>query len=90
MGKIYQVVVFGIKGEKVLLDLCNTQEQMESMTVLQLREKINQRFPEIASAVRLIFTTKQLDVDSEPLSKYGIQHMSGIQMVIKVPGGLTA
>lgn len=43
MGKIYQVVVNGFRGEKVILDLCNTEEQMQSMTVLQLKEKIEQK-----------------------------------------------
>lgn len=43
MGKIYQVLVSGFRGDKLTIDLCNTQEQMESMTVLQLKEKIAQR-----------------------------------------------
>lgn len=43
MGKIYQVMLLGYKGEKLTIDLCNTQEQMGSMTVLQLKEKIVQK-----------------------------------------------
>ncbi|KAI3376354.1 hypothetical protein L3Q82_016838 [Scortum barcoo] len=45
MGKIFQVVVKGIKGENITIDLCNTEEQMKSMTVLQLKEKVAQRLP---------------------------------------------
>ncbi|XP_072232384.1 ubiquitin-like protein NEDD8 [Leuresthes tenuis] len=92
MGKIYQVEVYGLRGEKMLIDLCNTEEQMKTMTVLQLKEKIVQRLPDGAGMdeLRLIFTDKMLDGDSSLLSEYGIQSMSVIHMVIKVPGGLTA
>ncbi|RVE60454.1 hypothetical protein OJAV_G00181140 [Oryzias javanicus] len=90
MGKIYQVVVHGLRGEKMIIDLCNTEEQMQKMTVLQLKEKIAQRLPESAGeeSLRLIFTDKMLDEDSKLLSEYGIQNLSVIHMVIKVPGGL--
>uniref|UniRef100_A0A669C7X6 Ubiquitin-like domain-containing protein n=1 Tax=Oreochromis niloticus TaxID=8128 RepID=A0A669C7X6_ORENI len=81
MGKIYQVVVHGLRGEKMMIDL---------MTVKQLKEKISQRLPETAGeeALRLIFTDKMLDGSETKLSEYGIQHMSVIHMVMKVPGGL--
>lgn len=45
MGKIYQVVVHGLKGEKVTIDLCNTEEQMQNMTVKQLKLKILDKIP---------------------------------------------
>lgn len=92
MGKIYQVVVHGLRGEKLIVDLCNTEEQMQSMTVLQLQQKIAQKLPDTLGegAVRLIFTDKILEGDSTLLSEYGIQQLSVIQMVMKVPGGLTA
>uniref|UniRef100_A0A3B4FX51 Ubiquitin-like domain-containing protein n=1 Tax=Pundamilia nyererei TaxID=303518 RepID=A0A3B4FX51_9CICH len=48
MGKLYQVVVSGVRGGKVTVDLSNTEEQFKSMTVEQLREKIRQKFPETA------------------------------------------
>uniref|UniRef100_A0A3Q3C9G8 Ubiquitin-like domain-containing protein n=2 Tax=Haplochromini TaxID=319058 RepID=A0A3Q3C9G8_HAPBU len=90
MGKIYQVVVHGLRGEKMMIDLCNTDEQFQNMTVKQLKEKISQRLPETAGeeALRLIFTDKMLDGSETKLSEYGIQHMSVIHMVMKVPGGL--
>ncbi|XP_062301065.1 uncharacterized protein LOC134006024 [Scomber scombrus] len=94
MGKIYQVVVHGIRGEKMVIDLCNTEEQMQSMTVKQLKEKIAERLPGNAGVslenVRLIFADRMLDDDCSPLSEYGIQQQSSIHMVIKVPGGLEA
>ncbi|MED6294573.1 hypothetical protein CHARACLAT_022443 [Characodon lateralis] len=92
MGKIYQVMVHGLRGEKMMIDLCNTEEQMKKMTVLQLKEKIAERLPQTAGEdnLRLIFTDKNLEGDNSLLSEYGIQHMSVIQLVIKVPGGQTA
>ncbi|KAM6894920.1 uncharacterized protein PEZ65_022511 [Lycodopsis pacificus] len=92
MGKIYQVIVHGLRGEKMAIDLCNTDEQFKSMTVLQLKGKIAERLPESAGeeALRLIFTDKMLDGNEVLLSEFGIQHMSVIHMVVKVPGGLTA
>ncbi|KAJ4948538.1 hypothetical protein JOQ06_020071 [Pogonophryne albipinna] len=82
MGKIYQVVVHGFKGEILMIDMCNTEEQFKSMTVMQLKEKIAERLPETAD--------KMLDGDDGLLSEYGIQNQSHIHMVVKVPGGLTA
>ncbi|KAI4808357.1 hypothetical protein KUCAC02_000421 [Chaenocephalus aceratus] len=92
MGKIYQIVVHGFKGEILTIDMCNTEEQFKSMTVMQLKEKIAERLPETAGVgvLRLIFTDKMLDGDDGLLSKYGIQNQSHIHMVVKVPGGLTA
>ncbi|XP_074480878.1 ubiquitin-like protein NEDD8 [Sebastes fasciatus] len=92
MGKIYQVVVHGLRGERMMIDLCNTDEQFKSMKVLQLKEKIAEKLPANAGqdALRLIFTDKNLDADDVLLSEYGIQHMSVLHMVVKVPGGLTA
>ncbi|XP_040887044.1 NEDD8-like [Toxotes jaculatrix] len=92
MGKIYQVMVHGFRGEKMVVDLCNTEEQMKSMTVLQLKEKIAKKLPEGAGVevIRLIFVDKELDEDTKLLSEYGIQHMSVIHMVVRVPGGLSA
>ncbi|XP_067117821.1 uncharacterized protein zgc:194655 [Osmerus mordax] len=90
MGKIYQVQVTGIRGEKLTIDLCNTEEQMSSMTVLQLKQKIADRLPGNAAdhmeSLRLIFTDKQLE-DESLINSYGIQHLSVIQLVLKVQGG---
>uniref|UniRef100_A0A087Y568 Ubiquitin-like domain-containing protein n=5 Tax=Poeciliinae TaxID=586240 RepID=A0A087Y568_POEFO len=92
MGKIYQVVVHGLRGEKLMIDLCNTEEQMQKMTVRQLKEKIAEKLPQTAGEenLRLIFTDKHLEGDTTLLSEYGIQHMSVVQLVLKVPGGQMA
>lgn len=92
MGKIYQVTVNGLRGEKIIIDLCNTEEQMSSMTVLQLKEKIADRLPgssgDSLETLRLLFTDKQLE-DTHLLSSYGIQHQSLIHLVLRLPGGLS-
>lgn len=55
MGKLFQVVVHGAKGEKLIIDLCNTDEQMKSMTVLQLKEKIAEALPGIKGTLNAFF-----------------------------------
>ncbi|KAF7664281.1 hypothetical protein LDENG_00182870 [Lucifuga dentata] len=76
MGKIYQVLVHGLRGERMTIDLCNTEEQMKAMTVLQLKEKVVDKLPgnENPETVRLVFTDKTMDAEST-LSSYGIQHI---------------
>ncbi|CAL8241631.1 unnamed protein product [Merluccius merluccius] len=92
MGKIFQVIVIGFNGEKMTIELCNTEEQMQAITVLQLKSKIAERLPGSAGdsmeAIRLIFTNKQMEDGASTLVSYGIQHMSIIQMVMRVPGGV--
>ncbi|KAM3590077.1 uncharacterized protein V6R79_003291 [Siganus canaliculatus] len=88
-NKTYKVVVNGLRGEEVIIDLCNTEEQMQEMTVLQLKEKIIQRVPghDDVERLRLIFTDRMLGEDSTLLCSYGIQHKSMIHLVMKLPGG---
>ena len=38
--------------------------------------------------MRLIFADKMLEGDSDLLSSFGVQHMSILQIVIRLPGGL--
>uniref|UniRef100_A0ABA3LC06 Ubiquitin-like domain-containing protein n=1 Tax=Gadus morhua TaxID=8049 RepID=A0ABA3LC06_GADMO len=45
MEKTYQVIVSGLNGENMTIDLCNTEEQMKAITVLQLKEKLGERVP---------------------------------------------
>ncbi|XP_035280969.1 uncharacterized protein zgc:194655 [Anguilla rostrata] len=93
MGKIYQLIINGLKGEKITVDVGHSEEEMNSMTVLQLKKKIAEKMPgnsgDTLEDLRLIFTTKQMD-DSGLLSEYGIQDKSVIQMVLRLPGGQSA
>uniref|UniRef100_A0A3P9NCQ3 Ubiquitin-like domain-containing protein n=1 Tax=Poecilia reticulata TaxID=8081 RepID=A0A3P9NCQ3_POERE len=88
MGKIYQVVV---QHERMLLiDLCNTEEEMQRLTVGQLKEKILEKLPELEGKLTnlcLIFGDKRLIGDTSLLSEYGIQHMSSIHLIVLLLGG---
>lgn len=89
MGRLFQVLVTGFKGERMTIDLCNTEEQMKTMTVEQLRQKIAAKLPPNTDMdkIRLIFLDEHLDDDSRLLSDYGIRHLSVIQITIRVDGG---
>ncbi|KAJ8261588.1 hypothetical protein GJAV_G00156030 [Gymnothorax javanicus] len=88
--KTYQLIVNGLKGEKMSVDVGNSEEEMNSLTVLQLKKRIAEKMPgksgDSLDDLRLIFTHHQLD-DESRLSKYGIQDKSIIQLVLKLPGG---
>lgn len=89
MERNYKVIVNGLRGEKVVVNLCRTEEQFKNMTVRQLKEKIWERFPWLAGEkhLQLIFIDKNLDEDDALLSDYGIQHMSYIRIILRLPGG---
>ncbi|XP_044197670.1 polyubiquitin-like [Thunnus albacares] len=83
MSKIYQVVVHGLMGQKKEIDLCDSEEQLQRMTVLQLKEKIAESFPEYADEFGRLTVGLHLREnvrDSTLLSECGIQHMSDLQL----------
>ncbi|KAF3837140.1 hypothetical protein F7725_004604 [Dissostichus mawsoni] len=83
-GKIYQVSVVGLRGDRVFIDIANTEQQFRSMTVKQLKEKMALKFPEIEGGnMRLMFTDKDLDEDSKLLSAYGVVDKSVIFMTLR-------
>lgn len=45
MDQIYQVQVIGFDGKMKVIDLCDSEEMMKKMTVLQLRSKVLEKFP---------------------------------------------
>ncbi|CAL8397968.1 unnamed protein product [Boreogadus saida] len=86
---IYQVSVNGWNGENFFIDLCNTEEQMNAITVRQLKKKICKHYnlKLIMDGLRLICAMNLLDDDKRTLVSYGVEHKSVIQTVIKVMGG---
>lgn len=42
------VVVNGVRGEKMQIELCKTEEEFQRITVLQLKEKIKEQRPDLA------------------------------------------
>uniref|UniRef100_A0A3B3DIX7 Ubiquitin-like domain-containing protein n=1 Tax=Oryzias melastigma TaxID=30732 RepID=A0A3B3DIX7_ORYME len=84
LGKTHMVEIHGADGEKMEIVLAETPEEMEKITVLQLKEKIDERLAEKGNGgmevLNLIFNDKMLDEASKPLSEYGIQHKSVIHV----------
>ncbi|KAJ8366961.1 hypothetical protein AAFF_G00336300 [Aldrovandia affinis] len=90
MGKIYQVIIIGLKGEKIAVDVGHSEEEMGSMTVLQLKHRIAEKMPgnsgNNGEGLRLIYTKYQLE-DAKNLSEYDVKDKSVIQLVLRLPGG---
>ncbi|XP_043923879.1 polyubiquitin-like [Protopterus annectens] len=84
MVKIYQVVIVGIKQEKLTLDVANSESKFNSVTVAELKKQVAENVPGIPE-FRLIFATTQLE-DGKTLSDYGIQDKSILMAVLRLPG----
>lgn len=87
--EIYRVNVLGPAGQMKVIDLCSTSAEFNRLTVKDLKKKIVQTFGYYGfdDHVRMIFQGLRLDDDDRLLSSYGIQHMSVIQIVVKLRGG---
>uniref|UniRef100_A0A672ZAY2 Ubiquitin-like domain-containing protein n=1 Tax=Sphaeramia orbicularis TaxID=375764 RepID=A0A672ZAY2_9TELE len=83
-GEITQVIL-PTSSEKVL-DLCDNQEQMKKMTVMQVKKKITEQLIGPDTDLRLVFGTQTLE-DLQLLSSYGIKHLSIIRTLLRVAGG---
>uniref|UniRef100_A0A3Q3FTB4 Ubiquitin-like domain-containing protein n=1 Tax=Kryptolebias marmoratus TaxID=37003 RepID=A0A3Q3FTB4_KRYMA len=71
------VDVVGVFGKETV-DLCDTEEQFQTVTVGQLKEKILNKLPFKGRdyiRVEVYFHGKQLE-DSSLLSDHGVKHMS--------------
>uniref|UniRef100_A0A3B3DKQ2 Ubiquitin-like domain-containing protein n=1 Tax=Oryzias melastigma TaxID=30732 RepID=A0A3B3DKQ2_ORYME len=86
---MYVVTVIDTDGMSMEIDLCESHEEMEKMTVLQLKEKIARQGNSERPDLRLIFKDEVLHEDSKLLSEYGIQHKSVIHMTKASPEGGT-
>lgn len=51
MGKVFQIVVIGIKGERKTVDVANSQEEFNNTTVLQFKKKLAEKLPGQAGEV---------------------------------------
>ncbi|XP_070405018.1 uncharacterized protein [Nothobranchius furzeri] len=92
---IYQVIVTGLDGQKFTIDLCESEKDLQRITVQELKvkisAKISERLPgvtaQIINDMQLIFGNKRLDENDKRLHEYGIIHKSAIHMVISLDGG---
>ncbi|GLD53820.1 ubiquitin-60S ribosomal protein L40-like protein [Lates japonicus] len=83
---VFQLKVNGPRGEEKIIDLCNTEEQMKNITVMQLKKKIVRELV-IIDDIRMVYGTEQLE-EMSLLSSYGIQHLSTIHTLLVLPGGV--
>uniref|UniRef100_A0A3Q3WW73 Ubiquitin-like domain-containing protein n=1 Tax=Mola mola TaxID=94237 RepID=A0A3Q3WW73_MOLML len=85
---VIQLQVNGPLGEIKIVDLCQSEQHLRKITVMQLKDKIAEQLIISMSAHTLfLFLTVQMD-ESSLLSTYRIQHMSTIHTVLMLPGGL--
>ncbi|KAK3545703.1 hypothetical protein QTP70_011366 [Hemibagrus guttatus] len=87
MGKICQVIVSGIRDEKKIIDVANSEDEFNKTTILAFKEKLLVKYPEIrGDSLRILFTTTPLQ-DNDTFAMHNIKHLSTLFVVIKLPGG---
>lgn len=52
MGKIYQILVVGIKGEKKTVDVATSEEEFNTTTILQFKKKVAEKLPGQAGTMK--------------------------------------
>nr|AFK10505.1 ubiquitin-like protein [Callorhinchus milii]AFM85466.1 ubiquitin-like protein [Callorhinchus milii]AFM85548.1 ubiquitin-like protein [Callorhinchus milii]AFM85575.1 ubiquitin-like protein [Callorhinchus milii]AFM85768.1 ubiquitin-like protein [Callorhinchus milii] len=90
MGKIFQVMVLGFKGEKFAIDVAKEEKHFNEMTVLEFKKKLILKLPGHSGdtdELRLLFAKTQLE-DADKFSDHQIKDKSTIMMVLRLPGGL--
>ncbi|XP_062372245.1 uncharacterized protein zgc:194655 [Sardina pilchardus] len=90
MGKIYQLTVVGIQGEKKTVDVATTEEDFNNTTVLVFKKKLIEKLPGNIdpSELRVLYASKQLE-DNDKLSDHGIKDKSTLMLVLRLHGGWT-
>ncbi|KAK2913505.1 hypothetical protein Q8A67_001904 [Cirrhinus molitorella] len=90
MGKIFQIIVVGIKGEKKTVDVATSEEEFNKTTILEFKKKVAEKLPGQAgndlSSLRLLYTDKQLE-DNDTFLDHQIKDRSTLFMVLRLPGG---
>lgn len=89
MGKIYQVVVIGMQAERKIIDVGESEEEFNNMTVENFKKKLAEKLPQEASdpsQLRLLYTSKMLN-DSDKFSDHGIKDKAVICIIFRLPGG---
>lgn len=47
MGKICQIIVSGIKAERKIIDVANSEDEFNKTTILAFKEKLMLQYPEL-------------------------------------------
>ncbi|XP_030635104.1 ubiquitin-60S ribosomal protein L40-like [Chanos chanos] len=91
MGKIYQVFVVGLTGERKTVDVAHSEVEFNNTTVLEFKKKLSEKLPwnsgNDLSLMRLLFADGQLD-DADKFSDHEIKDRSTIFLVLRLPGGV--
>ncbi|KAE8279242.1 hypothetical protein D5F01_LYC22828 [Larimichthys crocea] len=77
---VVKVFIIGPDDERLEIDLCDTEEKLKDITVLDLKRRIKDRkgIPELEQVI--VFAGKRLK-DDRPLSDYGVKDLSTLHMV---------
>uniref|UniRef100_A0A8C8F5L7 Ubiquitin-like domain-containing protein n=1 Tax=Oncorhynchus tshawytscha TaxID=74940 RepID=A0A8C8F5L7_ONCTS len=87
MGSRPGSVVIGRDREKIVINVINIEEQMNSTTVSQLKNTFAEKLSKEGSKDPMPPHRHPKLEDSCLLSCYGIQHHSVSQLVMRLPGG---
>ncbi|XP_059506848.1 uncharacterized protein LOC132210505 [Stegostoma tigrinum] len=90
MGKIYEVFVLGLKGERLTVDVSQSETEFHAMPVHKFKELLLKKIPggtAGANELRLLFAEKHLE-DNKTFSDYNIKDQSTILLVLRLPGGV--
>ncbi|XP_027143787.1 polyubiquitin isoform X3 [Larimichthys crocea] len=75
-----KVFIIGLDDERLEIDLCDTEEQLKDITVLDLKRRIKDRKGISELEQVIVFAGKRLK-DDRPLSDYGVKDLSTLHMV---------
>ncbi|KAM8748285.1 uncharacterized protein AB9X84_016016 [Acanthopagrus schlegelii] len=84
---VFQLRVHDPTGVEKIIDLCDNEEQMKKMTVLQLKLIIKKTLMITGDNLQLVFGGQDLE-DGSLLVSHNIKHMSAIQTAVQLPGGI--
>ncbi|XP_048460448.1 ubiquitin [Rhincodon typus] len=90
MGKIFQVFVVGLKGERMTVDVSHTETEFHAMLVRKFKELLMKKMPRDAARaqdLRILFADKQLE-DNKTFADYSIKDQSTVLLVLRLPGGV--
>ncbi|XP_008052430.1 polyubiquitin-A-like [Carlito syrichta] len=84
---IYQVVVHGVMGRDIVVDVAYSEGEFQKTTVSELMKLVASTvLKSDTTDFKLMFATFQLD-PAKTLSDYQIKNKSTLTMVMQLPGG---